>query len=142
MPKDQLERSRYPPDVIGRSIDLDPTSTLQLALRLHPDARRLVIVLGAADRDRIWEQRLRSAVARLERPIDVEYLKALPNADVVRRLGALSKDTIVYTPGYFVDGAGRVGTPRESLELMGPCLRRRSTDRWTRSSAPASSAAT
>ena len=120
MPKDQLERSRYPPDVIGRSIDLDPTSTLQLALRLHPDARRLVIVLGAADRDRIWEQRLRSAVARLERPIDVEYLKALPNADVVRRLGALSKDTIVYTPGYFVDGAGRVGTPRESLELMGP----------------------
>lgn len=44
----------------------------------------------------------------------------MPTADVLRRLGALSKDTIVFTPGYFIDGAGHVGTPRQSLELIGP----------------------
>jgi len=120
MAKDQLERMSLPADVVGKTVDLDPTATLELALRLQPYARRLVIVLGAAERDRIWEQRLREAVDRLEMHPEVEYLVGLPTADVLRRLAALTKDTIVYTPGYFVDGAGHVATPRQSLELIGP----------------------
>ena len=86
MPRDQLERMSLPPDVIGKSIDLDPKETLELAFRLHPDAKRLVVVVGAAERDRIWEQRVRAAVARLETPIAVEYLSGLPTPDVLRRL--------------------------------------------------------
>lgn len=120
MPKDQLERASFPPDIIGKSVDLDPTSTLELALRLHPEARRLVIVLGAAERDRVWEQRLRKALGRLEGLVEVEYLRGLPTATVARQLGALPKDTIVFTPGYFVDGAGEVRTPRQSLEVIAP----------------------
>ena len=120
MARDTLERMSLPPDVVGKTVDLDPTATLELALRLQPDAKRLVVVVGAADRDRVWEQRLRVAVGRLEGRLKAEYLSGLPTADVLRRLGALSKDTFVYTPGYFVDGAGRVGTPRQSLELIAP----------------------
>ena len=78
-----------------------------------------MIVLGAAPRDRIWEQRLRKAVAQLEGHPEVEYLAGLPTAAVLQRLGALSKDTIVFTPGYFLDGAGQVATPRQSAELIG-----------------------
>ncbi len=48
----------------------------------------------------------------------VEYLAGLPTAEVLRRVGALSKDTIVFTPGYFVDGAGEVSTPRQSVERI------------------------
>lgn len=116
---DQLGAS-LPADVIGTTVDLDPTSTLELALRLQPDAKRLVIVLGAAERDRIWERRLREAVRRLEQRVEVEYLLGLSTADVLRRLHALSRNSIVYTPGYFVDGAGHVTTPRQALELIGP----------------------
>ena len=60
----------------SRSISTRPRR-LELALRLQPDARRLVIVLGAAERDRIWEQRLRKAVGRLEGPVEIEYLPGL-----------------------------------------------------------------
>jgi signal transduction histidine kinase len=120
VPRDQLERMAVPPNVVGETVDLDPTATLELALRLQPNAKRLVIVVGAAERDRVWEQRLRRAVGRLGNRPEVEYLLGLPTADVIRRLSALPKDTIVYTPGYFVDGTGHVGTPRQSLELMGP----------------------
>jgi signal transduction histidine kinase/ABC-type uncharacterized transport system substrate-binding protein len=116
--RDQLERMRLPPNIVGNTVDLDPTATLELALRLQPDAERLVIVVGAAERDQVWEQRVRAAVGRLETRLEVEYLIALPTADVLHRLSALSKDTIVFTPGYFVDGAGHVGTPRQSLELI------------------------
>ena len=38
--------------------------------------------------------------------------------DLLRELRALPKRPIVYTPGYFVDGAGQVGTPRQSVELI------------------------
>jgi hypothetical protein len=48
-----------------------------LAPRMHPDAQHLMVVVGAAERDRIWEQRIRAAVARLERHVEVEYLSGL-----------------------------------------------------------------
>jgi len=119
MPKDLLERMSLPPDVIGKAVDLDPEPTLELAFRLHPDAKRLVFVLGAAERDRVWERRVRSAATRLKNAPEVEYLVGLPTADLLRRLQSLNQDTIVFTPGYFVDGAGEVMTPRQSLERMG-----------------------
>ena len=119
MPKDVLERMALPADVIGRAIDLDPVPTLELAFRLHPDAKRILFVLGAAERDRVWERRVRAAAARLKNSPDVEYLGGLPTPDVLRRLQSLNRETIVYTPGYFVDGAGEVMTPRQSLERIG-----------------------
>jgi PAS domain S-box-containing protein len=120
VPRDILERMALPPSAVGKMVDLDPTMTLELALRLQPDVKRLVLVAGAADTDRIWEQRVRDAVGRLQRHLEAEYLVGLPTADVLRRLGSLSRDTIVFTPGYFADGTGQVRTPRESLELMAP----------------------
>jgi signal transduction histidine kinase len=116
---DQLEGLSLPADFVGKPIDLDPTETLRFALRLQPRAERIVIVTGAAPRDRIWEERARKAVARLEGHPEVEYLAGLPTAAVAQRLGALSKDTIVFTPGYVLDGAGHVSTPRQAAELIG-----------------------
>src|SRR4029453_6921610 len=118
VPPAQLEGMALPSDIVGKSVDVDPTATLELALRLQPDAKRLVVVLGAAERDRLWQLRLRSAVGRLNDRLEAEYLSGVPTADVLRRLGALTPGTIVFTPGYFVDGAGHVGTPRQSVELM------------------------
>jgi len=120
IPRERLAQMKVPADVVGRPIDLDPAPTLALAARLHPDARRLVIVLGAAERDRVWERRVRAALERLEAPLEVEYVSGLPTAEVLRRVGALPRDAIVFTPGYFVDGAGRVETPHRSLELIAP----------------------
>jgi C4-dicarboxylate-specific signal transduction histidine kinase len=119
MPQDLVERMSLPPDVIGKTVNLDPVPTLELAFRPHPDAKRLLFVLGAAERDRVWERRLRAAVARLNNPPEVEYLLGLPTPDVLSRLKALNKETIVYTPGYFVDGEGKVATPRQSVEFIG-----------------------
>jgi C4-dicarboxylate-specific signal transduction histidine kinase len=57
-------------------------------------------------------------VARLERPLPVEYLSGLPTPYVLNRLKELDKETIVFTPGYFIDGAGEVATPRQTVELI------------------------
>ena len=99
-------------------LDASAAATLDLALQLQPDARKVVIVLGAAERDRLWGQRVRAAVAQLKTPVEVEYLSGLATAEVQRRVGALSRTTIVFTPGYFLDGAGNVTIPRQSVEII------------------------
>jgi signal transduction histidine kinase len=120
IPVEMLARMALPTDVVGHPVDLDPTTTLELALRLHPDARRIVMVLGAGERDRAWEKRLRAAVPRLGRGVDVEYLAGLPTPEVLRRVAALPAGTIVFTPGFFIGRGGHIGTPRQSLELIAP----------------------
>jgi C4-dicarboxylate-specific signal transduction histidine kinase len=118
MPQDLLPTFKSVPNIVGRPIDLDPTQTLQLALRLQPDAKRFVFVLGATERDRIWERRLRAAVARLGLDVEPEYIVGLPTADVQRRVAELAPTAVVFSPGYYVDGAGAVSTPRQSIEVI------------------------
>ncbi len=120
LPRDQLQRMALPPDVVGKTVDLDASAaaTLDLALHLQPDARQLMVVLGAAERDRLWGQRVRTAVAQLKRSVEVEYLSGLATPEVQRRVGAASRATIVFTPGYFLDGAGNVTIPRHSVEVI------------------------
>jgi signal transduction histidine kinase len=113
---DRVDPASLPDYAVGVFDDYDPTPTLQLALRLHPDARRLVAIRGASELDPKWDQRVRDAVGRLGTSLEVEYLAGLPTASVLQRVAALPRGTIVYTPGYFVDGAGNLTTPPESTK--------------------------
>jgi signal transduction histidine kinase len=113
-----LKTLTLPGDVIGVPVDYDDRGTLELAMRLQPDARRIVVVTGASTwgRDRLAE--IRAAVASLSRALPVEYLAGLPGPELATRLAALTDDAFVFTPGYFVDGAGLTMTPRESVRMM------------------------
>lgn len=114
----QLANRRLPADVLGLPIDYDALGTLRLALTLQPGTKRVVVVTGASPWGRAWETAARAAVASLSPPPQVEYLSALPTASVLARLADLGPGDIVFTPGYFLDGAGRAFTPRESVEAM------------------------
>ncbi len=116
--RDRVDRSALSARVLGVFEDNDPTPTLELALRLHPGATRLVLIRGASEFDRRWDTRMRAAVERLGSGVRAEYLSGLPTAEVLAEVGALPKGTIVFTPGYFNDGAGLVTTPRQSIERI------------------------
>jgi len=116
--RETLREIQVPSDVIGWTVDLDPTPTLVLASRLHPQATQLVFVSGASPLDRSWERILREADARLPMHMRTEFLTGLPTVEVLRQLRALSPDAIVFTPGYYADGSGRAFTPRESTAEM------------------------
>ena len=107
-----------PLDVVGIPVDYDIVGTLRLALRLQPHAWRLVVVTGDSPWDHERAADIRAALATLPAAPPVEYLSSLPSAEVASRLAALPRDAIVFTPGYFRDGAGRVFTPRESVTTM------------------------
>jgi C4-dicarboxylate-specific signal transduction histidine kinase/ABC-type uncharacterized transport system substrate-binding protein len=116
--RDRLEQLMLPPGVVGNTENHDPTPTLQMALKLHPETKRLVVIRGASELDRLWDDRVRAAVERLGNGLEVEYLAGLSTAEVLRRVGALSPGAFIFTPGYFVDGTGAVGTPQQSVERI------------------------
>ncbi len=107
-----------PEDAIGVPIEYDYSGTIEQALRWHPAARRLVVVTGASERDREREARLRREIPPIAGDRTVEYLAGLPTASVLKRLGELDAHTVVFTPGYFKDGEGRLFNPRDSAALM------------------------
>jgi len=109
-----------PPDVVGVPREYDFAGTIQQAMRWHPDARKLVIVTGASDRDRVWERDLRRDVPRIAEGFDVEFLAGLPSTTVLAGLRTLGADSIVFTPGFYEDGTGALFNPRDVAALLAP----------------------
>lgn len=100
-----------PADVVGIPIEFDAARTIDLALRLSPRAKRLVLVTGAAPWGREWETRLRAEVPRFAARVTPEFLAALPTDQLLERLRALDRNSIVFTSGYFRDGNGDAFIP-------------------------------
>ncbi|QKS27526.1 MAG: Sensor histidine kinase TmoS [Accumulibacter sp.] len=113
-----LKTLALPADVIGVPVDYDIRGTIELARRLQPDARRLVVVTGASNWDHQRQMDIRADLENLRSGLPVEYLAGLPGSDLGARLAKLTRDTIVFTPGYFADGAGRSVNPRDSVTMM------------------------
>ncbi len=107
-----------PTDVIGVPVDVDFPGTVELALRWHPSARHLVLVTGVSEWDRVWEARLLKEAAAFEDRVSVEFLAGMSTEPLKQRLGALDSDSIVFTPGFFRDGAGQSFVPREAARIV------------------------
>jgi PAS domain S-box-containing protein len=118
LPPDKIGALGLPADVIGVPVDFSPVPTIELALRLHPGTKRLVLVTGAGPWDRAWEKRLRQETSSLRDRLQMEFLAGLPTPQLLERLSTLPKDTVVFTPSYFIDGTGTAVIPREAVEAM------------------------
>ena len=84
-----------PTDVIGIPVDYDMRGTIELALRLHPTARRLVVVTGADQWSRKRRTDVDAAIESLRPGVAVEYLEGLPGSDLGVRLSKLPDEAIV-----------------------------------------------
>jgi signal transduction histidine kinase len=107
-----------PPNLLGVPLEFDYTGTIEQALRSHPQARKLVVVTGAAETDRTLEAELRAEFSRFNDRLRIEFLAGWPTEELTRRLRGLTTDTIVFTPGYDRDGTGRLFIPRQAAELI------------------------
>lgn len=107
-----------PPHVIGATVSHDFVRTAELALRLHPDTKRVLVVTGASERDRDWEARIRDESRRFDGLVRLEFLSGLATRDVLARLRGLGPGDLVYTPGYFQDGDGVIAVPVGTARAM------------------------
>ena len=109
----ELAGQALPRDVVGVPVELQPEKTIELALRLHPHARRVVVITGSSGFDRAWEALLRGALKPLEARVELQFWAGLPLAEILDRVRRLPADSIVYLPGLREDGTGQRLVPQE-----------------------------
>ena len=109
----ELAGMDLPRDVIGVPVKLEPEKTIELALRLHPGTRRVIVITGTSAFDRSWEALLRRAFKPLEARVAFEFWAGLPTAEILDRVRKLPRDCVVFLPGMQRDGTGQRLVPQE-----------------------------
>ena len=115
-----------PPDLpnsTGVVSSFDLGKTLDLALALQPDARRLVVISGVAALDQSWNAVAEALLEPYRSQLEVTYLAGLPKAKVLEEVGRLPRETIVVFLTMRQDGAGRAlrGRPSDRARNRGSC---------------------
>ncbi|MFY0571913.1 sensor histidine kinase [Archangium lansingense] len=106
------------PYLRGNWADLDIPATVRTALRLLPDTRQVVLVLGSSQRELdAWsfvEQEVRSAAP------DREFigLSGLTLEELRQRVRTLPEDSVVFLIGFMRDAKGQSLSGYEALRLL------------------------
>ena len=85
---------------------VQPERTLEVALRLQPSTKHVVVVGGVAPYDRYLESIVKERFRRYESKFDFTYLTDLDMPTLLDRLKHLPTHTIVYHTSFMLDAAG------------------------------------
>ncbi len=114
----EVQARKLPPDVIGVPIQFDLAPTVELALRLHPNTRRVYVIAGKAKFDADWEAEARQTFRAYEPRVEFVYLTGLPMKDLLAEVDHLPEGSIVYYLHVFEDGTGKALVPASVLETL------------------------
>jgi signal transduction histidine kinase len=115
---EELEREALPPNAIGVIARPDVAGAVEIALRLQPDTRHVVVVSGVSDEDVGFERLTRNALSTRAPLPPVKYLSGLPLPELVAQIAGEPADTVVLYLTQFRDRDGRPYTPREVLRAI------------------------
>jgi signal transduction histidine kinase len=118
-----LQKAGLDPRTIGVPVRLEYEATLDLALKLRPATRRVVVVAGTAQPDRTNLALARRALERFAGTLEIQYLVGLTVADASAALQALPDDAAVLFLTVFRDGAGTPLVPRDVLTQVAAASR-------------------
>ena len=106
-----------PPDIVGVPVGFDFAGTVEQALKWHPRAKHLVVVIGASKQDD-WEPLVRPEITPILGDVQAEYLIGLTLPVLQKHLRELGSDSVVLTFGFFQDGDGRSYLLHDSAALV------------------------
>lgn len=97
---------------------LDIEGTLALALHLHPDVRKVVVVNGASRFDQMLQGWAREPVRAFENRVELEYLSGLPMDELVDQVAKLPEHSLVLYLSVTQDGNGHAFDSPDALALI------------------------
>jgi PAS domain S-box-containing protein len=118
LPDPNSELVTFPPGATGLVNRDDFGGTVELARRLQPTARRILVIGGVSPLDLELERRARQVVPPMAGGIEVEFLSGWPLQHLIARVATESADTIVLYLSQFRDRDGRPYLPREVLRAI------------------------
>lgn len=93
-------------------------NSLELALGLHPDTKRVAVVSGAAEYDRFYEEKARKVFRKYEHRLEFIYLANVPMNKMLHKLARLPEHTIVFYLLTLADWDGKHLIPRETVNRI------------------------
>ncbi len=97
--------------------------TLEMMLRLHPDARHVAVVSGSGPRDRQYAEVFREELTAYENRVAFIWLTSLSMEELRGELSRLPDHTVVLYLTMFQDAAGETFSPRQALDAFAPASR-------------------
>ena len=105
---------KIPADIIAVINDYKPERTLELAERLQPNAKRLVVIGGSSSNDRRWQENGRRAVeAHNSSKLETEYWYDHTYSGLLEDVSKLPRDTIILLLTFFDDSEKNHFIPRD-----------------------------
>jgi hypothetical protein len=115
---ESVARETLPVDAKGVVSGFDLLQTLDLARRLQPDARRLVVLSGSSEFDRSCEATARADLAGRTPGLEVTYVSGLSLDRFRAAARDLDSDTILLILTVFEDAEGRTFIPRDAAAAI------------------------
>jgi signal transduction histidine kinase len=103
------------PPMAGVFVKTDLPGSVEFILRLQPETRQVILVGGAAPRDRPLLEAARSSLGRYERRIGLTYLVGLPLEELQARLSRLPSRSAILWLSVTLDNEGRRLINRDAL---------------------------
>jgi PAS domain S-box-containing protein len=114
-----LASIKLPPDITGALVGFDADKTLDLAERLQPNARRLVVYGGSDALDRPWQTLIREAMGRRKTKWQTSYRFDLSYDALLADVSQLPSDTVVVLLTVYADSGRRRLIPQEVAAAVG-----------------------
>jgi PAS domain S-box-containing protein len=90
-----LELSNADRTIVQHTATLDITGTLEIALSLVPDVKRVYVVSGIHEIDRQIEEQARRDLKKRETRLEFHYLSHMPFEDMLAKVSSLPPDSIL-----------------------------------------------
>jgi len=109
----ELEGRSLPTDATGVILQREFAPTVELALRLQPTLRRVVLVSGTSDFDRVLAAQALQELRAYEERLAITHLDDLPLSAILEEVSRLPAESAVFYSTVFQDGAGNAYVPHD-----------------------------
>ncbi len=120
---DEIPKTLPDDRIVGIPLVPGAASTVDLALRIQPDTRRVVIVGGSSDVDRQLALGPGGEFSQFKKRVNITWLTDQSLTKLRQELSQLPDHTVVLYRAMFRDAAGNTFTPRDALEEFAPVSR-------------------
>lgn len=107
-----------PPGMTGTTARFAYGETLELALKLHPGTKEVVVIGGTSETDLHQLALAREQLSDFGNRVGITYLTGLDMKELLAKVAALPEHTLILYVNLFRDGAGKPFIPRDVLKLI------------------------
>lgn len=108
------------PHITGITSHRDIAGTLALALQVHPDTRRVAVIVGSGAMDRHFEHDARQVLQAFEGKVEFMWLQGLPLAELTEAVSRLPSQTVILYLVQLEDRSGKTYVPINTLKVLSP----------------------